>query len=752
MNNKYFLLLFFLFNIYSFSQENKYCVLGYTDKKMPVVLKDIEKSFQVKFSYSSDLLENISITLKKEKRTLDAILFEISAMTNLEFNKLNATYFYITKRIVENLDEVVIENYLTKGITKNNDTSYEISPKKIGLLAGLTEADVLETVQQLPGVVSISETATQLNVRGGRPDQNQIIWDNIPIYHGGHLFGMVSVFNPNVAEKILFYNKATNVRFGDRISSVIDIKTTSKIPKKMNLEVGMNGINADLFANIPIIKDTLSAQISIRRSYEDLYESATFKKFEAKAFQNTNIDDEFFYFKDYNLKINFKPNAKNLHSFSYIHIDNDLENDSHKENASFKDVLGSENEGYNYYWKHNWHTKTKLNTSISVSKYRFDYFNIKNENENFVSKFTKENYITDVSFFTEIERQLNNAIMHVGYQFSEKNTRFLFQEEKDILYVLDKDNSTINTHAIYGNCLFKAKNNFDFNLGLRTNYYPKFDAIRLEPRVIVTKSIKNLKLQFTGEIKDQIISKIDETVLSDLALDNKLWRLADGKNFPIINAKHLSLGGTYIKNNWTFDLDFYHKTVKGISALSLGFLNPLDNQFHVGKQKINGIDFYVKKRFHKFKTWISYSFLDVKNKYEGLNNNTYFRANTDITHVLTSTTNYENKGWNIALSWRIRSGKPVTDLDYTDDGNAYFQGINTERHPIYHRLDLSTVYNFNFSEKIKAKAGMSIKNVYNNKNHIDTNFYGNNAINDPIKIATIHAIGITPNFMFRVYF
>ncbi len=749
---KQILILFFLFNIYSFSQENKYSTLEYSDKEIVSVLKDIEVNFQVKFSFSSDLLENIKISLKKEKRSLDDILFEISMDTNLEFNRLNNKYIYITKKIIQNLDEIIIRNYLTKGITKNSDASYEFTPKKTGLLAGLTEADILETIQQLPGVISVTETATQLNVRGGRPDQNQIIWDDINIYHGGHMFGMVSVFNPNVAEKITFYNKATNVRFGDRIASVIDIKTASKITKKPILELGLNGINADLYTNIPIIKNKLSVQFSIRRSYEDIYEGFTFRKFEEKAFQNTTMDDEFFYFKDYNIKINYAPNNKNEFSFSYIHIDNDLKNDYYKENIFLKDVLDSENDGYNYAWKYNWNANTTQKTSFSISNYRLDYLNTKMENDVLISTFIKRNYINDNSFFTELENKTKKYKLNLGYQFSEKRISFLFQEEKDILYILDRDNTAINTHSIYGSYIFKTKDEFEFNIGLRTNYFTKFNSVRFEPRFMITKTLNNFEVQFTGEIKNQIISQIDETVLSDLTLDNKIWRLADGKNFPIINAKHFTIGTIYTKNNWTFDLDIYHKTIEGISALSLGYLNPLNNQFNIGTQKINGIDFYIKKRFNKFKTWISYSFLDVKNKYNNINNGIYFNANTNINHAFVTTTNYEHKNLTVAINWRVRSGKPLTNLNYTEDGNAYFDGINTQNHPIYHRLDLSTIYKFKLSKKTKAKAGVSVRNLYNNKNHIDTNFYGNNTLNEPIQVENIHAIGITPNFMFRVYF
>ena len=61
---------------------------------------------------------------------------------------------------------------------------------------------------------------------------------------------------------------------------------------------------------------------------------------------------------------------------------------------------------------------------------------------------------------------------------------------------------------------------------MRSTYFNELDAVRLEPRLVIYKPLtKNLKFQGSAEIKNQIISEIDETILSDLSLENRLWRL-----------------------------------------------------------------------------------------------------------------------------------------------------------------------------------------------------------------------------------
>ncbi len=378
--------------------------------------------------------------------------------------------------------------------------------------------------------------------------------------------------------------------------------------------------------------------------------------------------------------------------------------------------------------------------------------------ENFlqVSDYDKRNVIYDSGLFSEFQLKTakgNNWLL--GYQYTLKDVGYEFKETTDITYILDADKTIINTHSLYANFSHRNVKWLDIDGGIRVNYYSELDAFRVEPRVIINKNISNtLKLQLTGEIKNQVISQIDETVLSDLSLEDKLWRLADGATFPIINSHQVSAGLLYSKNGWSIDVDHYYKKVTGITALSLGFLNPNDSGFHIGKQKIFGADFYLKKNFNKLKTWLSYSYIDVKSKYETLNNNQYFTASTEIKHAVSASVSYKLNQFQLALGWKWHVGKPFTKAYFDTNGtDLIFEGINTEKLPDYHRLDFSSTYRFNFSKDgaIRGKVGLSIRNLYDRQNHISREYIGNNAIDDPIEIIDKYSLGITPNFLFRIY-
>ncbi|MGK0414831.1 MAG: hypothetical protein ACJA1B_003060, partial [Polaribacter sp.] len=277
------------FNSFSYAQKKLEKVVLLDSIPVSEAFIILEKEFNVKISYADKIVEGKIIFLDK-KSQLKEILDLLSEKLNLNFEFINNRYIVVTAKDdftflneTTELSEVLINSYLAKGITKDKNAAFKIKPKELEILPGLIEADVLESLLELPGVISPNETATGLNVRGGTPDQNQIIWDGITIYHSGHFFGMVSNFNPNITNDVVFLNKGVNPKYGERISSVINISTKNTIAKNVNIGAGFNGISADIFAEAPIIKNKLSVLVSFRKTYHKLFETSSFEKIEEKV-------------------------------------------------------------------------------------------------------------------------------------------------------------------------------------------------------------------------------------------------------------------------------------------------------------------------------------------------------------------------------------------------------------------------------------------------------------------------------------
>ena len=89
----------------------------------------------------------------------------------------------------------------------------------------LGEADILKTIQLMPGVQAGTEGFSGLYVRGGGPDQNLILLDGIPIYNADHMLGVFSIFTPEAMKKVTLFKGSFPARYGGRLSSIVDIRT-----------------------------------------------------------------------------------------------------------------------------------------------------------------------------------------------------------------------------------------------------------------------------------------------------------------------------------------------------------------------------------------------------------------------------------------------------------------------------------------------------------------------------------------------
>lgn len=100
----------------------------------------------------------------------------------------------------------------------------------------------------------------------------------------------------------------------------------------------------------------------------------------------------------------------------------------------------------------------------------------------------------------------------------------------------------------------------------------------------------------------------------------------------------------------------------------------------------------------------------------------------------------------------------ATGIMDTPNGSVIvFDDTNGDRLPDYHRLDISTTYKFNMSnnERWKGKLGLSVLNVYNQKNILSRTYEKRQSTTDNgevIREINKNSLGITPNLVFRVEF
>lgn len=783
-------ILFICLTMSVFSQEKIDIV--FLNTPLLEVLKETEGKYGVKFSFDPDIIQKEVVTFSKKNCELIDLLSEIELQTILLFNQVNDRYYYISKNLTKLneynlLNEVLVTNYITSGINKKKNGSISILPKQLGVLPGLTEPDVLESLKIIPGVQSPNETASGIFIRGGTPNQNLVLWDGIKMFYSGHFFGLLSAFNPYTTKEITLSKSGTEARYGNRVSGVIDIKTSDNIPEKITGGFGLNMTHADAFIHVPVSKKS-AFSFSARRSYSDILKTFTFDKLSTRVFQtfddnqeNNIIDktikfdrDNTFKFSDYTAKLIIKPSDDEILSLSFLHTTNNLSNrfniPFYKDN--YTDDLNIKNAGLSAQW-----TKKSSEKSTKNFKAYFSTFNLAYKgrysyiDDYLVFNSIKDNLINDIGFTYDYTYSLNDKTdILFGYNFTSTEAEYKLQ------YLIDLDGSQIfssiqddkganNTHSIFGEYLFD-NDNWNINLGARFNYFSKIDKYVLEPRIYLEKKLsESLSLKTSFEKKHQTLSQVVEFQTSILGFDleNQIWAQINKDDIPLQKSTQIGTGLLFNKNNWKINIEPYFKKVSGMTSQTSGY-NDQTQDFSRGEGDVFGIDVLINKKINNYRTWINYSY--TKNRFKFLDlENEFFPANHDITNYFSWSHAYKLNNYEFSLNWNYRTGNPYTAVKefYTNNEgtpiiNLDTDNLNAKRLPNYHRLDASMTYSFNFSERWKGKLGFSLLNIYNRKNILSRTHNAvpvrnsNNDIEYKLEQVDKISLGITPNLVFRVYF
>src|SRR5690606_14123381 len=109
-----------------------------------------------------------------------------------------------------------------------------------------------------------------LYVRGGSPDQNLILLDDVPVYNASHLFGFFSVFNTDAIKDVQLIKGGFPARYGGRLSSVIDITMKEGNSKKFAGVASIGLVASRLTLEGPLFSEKTSFIVSARRTYIDV--------------------------------------------------------------------------------------------------------------------------------------------------------------------------------------------------------------------------------------------------------------------------------------------------------------------------------------------------------------------------------------------------------------------------------------------------------------------------------------------------
>jgi hypothetical protein len=135
------------------------------------------------------------------------------------------------------INEVVISGNLAK---YHKPGTVDIPLPKIGRMPSLTgEPDLLKAYQLMPGIQTGDEGSSGIYVRGGSPDQNLYLLDDVPLYYVNHLGGFISVFDIKSIKKVTLYKSDFPARYGGRLSAILDVRLKDGNAQKHEYDVSI---------------------------------------------------------------------------------------------------------------------------------------------------------------------------------------------------------------------------------------------------------------------------------------------------------------------------------------------------------------------------------------------------------------------------------------------------------------------------------------------------------------------------------
>ncbi len=659
----------------------------------------------------------------------------------------------------QELEEVIVTQFLTTGLNKLNNASFELNPSKFGILPGVSEPDILQTVQALPGIKSVDETVSDINIRGGTNDQNLILWDGIKMYQTGHFFGLISAFNPYVTENVSIIKNGTSAMYGGGVSGTLSMKSMEELPLTCSGGAGVNLISGDIFGEIPIGEKS-AIQVSARRSYTDFLNTPTYTTFSEKAFQDSEVDNQSeFYFYDFSTKFIHEINPDHKLSTSMITMSNNLNyfETTDEATAPNRSNLNQDNFSIGGQLQSEWTNKITSVLSAYYTQYDLDALTISN---NDAQRLTQNNLVKESNLKLAATYKLRDNLNWTnGYEFTEtgiENTTNLSQPP-----FASNIKGVIRQHALFSEIQYASENDkFQGTIGGRINYYENLNTFKeyiFEPRINISYELMpNFKTEILGEYKSQVTNQIIDLEQNFLGIEKRRWILSDGNDLPITKSKQGSIGFNYDTNTLYIGIDGFYKEVNGINVYTQGFQN--QNQFdgEIGSYVVKGAEFLINTKNNDYSAWLSYTFNKNDYTFDVLAPTT-FPNNLDVRHSLTVAGNYTIGNLKLGVGLNYKSGKPFTQPDENDpvDETVFPSQINYEepnssRLPEYFRADASANYTLKISDTVNAILGASVLNFTNRRNTLNTYY----RLQDDNTIETIErlSLGITPNASVRIRF
>ncbi|MFC1724160.1 TonB-dependent receptor domain-containing protein [candidate division KSB1 bacterium] len=598
--------------------------------------------------------------------------------------------------------------------------------------------DISRIINGLPSLSNENEM-NQILARGGSPIENGFYVDNIEIPNINHFpvpgstGGVVALLNLDFIKNIDVYTGGFSSKYGDRMSSVLDIAFRNGNTDETDIQFDMNfaGISGQIEG--PIGNSRGSWMFSARHSFTDI------------IFAIIDTEQDPIRFNDLQVKLVYDLSNKHRISLLDIFSTDKWDNSRRSAVSNYSNWYGvwkmkQNTAGVN--WRYLWGDKGYSSTSLSHSFIKNDVtLNLTKNNEldSYNKSMINSYKLRNVNYLhlnpaNKFEFGFEARLETGGYNnFFKESLNIMGQTTSD-LYI-DKS-INVSKYGLFFTYMFNPVEKFAVSTGFRVDHFSFNKTTDFSPRISITYYInENTSLTGAAGIYRQNLP------MYFLSQNTELKKL---KN-PV--SQHFVLGFSHLLAKDTrLTIEMYNKNYKNTPidpAQPLLFIldETLYNVFYInhetlidaGEANSRGIEFLIQKK--------------LSNKFYGLVSGTYFRAKyraldgiwrnrtTDNRYLFSAEAGYKpNKNWEFSLRWTIAGGAPYTPFDAEASMQAQHgiydnSKIMSKRLPDYNCLNVRFDRRFHFSGS-NLIFYFSIWNLLDNEN-LDYSFWSENT-NEPV--------------------
>lgn len=661
----------------------------------------------------------------------------------------------LQKQVTE-LEQVAVQHFMTNGLQINADRSYEMHPRQTALLPGLTEPDVLQTLQQLPGIVSIDQSVSNISVRAGSHDQNLFLWNGIRLFQTGHFFGLISAFNPNLPHAVTIYKNGTPALYGESVSGTILIDSKPDQGAQQT-SVGLNMINADFNSSFRTGEKT-AWQFSGRRSLTDLFRSPVYKGYRERVFQHTKVtnffadqsldytSEENFSFYDLTAQVQHQIDARSSIRANAILIANNLEvtQQSSVDLAAETSELKQTSLASNLQYERQWSTTQRSDVQIAVSNYKLYSQDFYEDNDQVIEQ---ENNVLDKMLAVNHRMLLpQDWTLRMQYAWS------------DLAVANDSYRANTRTQQTLALQLNGGYGDFYLATGLRALHLLTYKRFRVEPRLAVSyRWAPPWTLTVAAEAKSQTAYQEIERQQDFFGIETRRWKLADDRSTPMLTSNQASLELQYQAYGWLLTGEAFVKKVHDIASGSQGFQNQFASSAVIGDYTVKGVELLAQKRLGDFTAWLNFHVNDSKYYFQTLHPQV-FTNSYETPQAFRWGLIYASKRWEAAAGGIWSAGRYYTPPNsripsIADDGSLFVNYAQPNSSQLDDNLQLNASCSLLLlaGKRVRFKTGVAVQNILDDTSVINRT-YRINRINQTIEEIDNYNLARTTNVFIRAYF